>query len=260
MFIPRLIPVLLLKGKGLVKTVQFDKHRYIGDPINAVRIFNDLQADELVFLDILASKEKRSIDLATVKQISDEAFMPFGVGGGINDVKSAVELISAGTEKIIINTAFTEKSNFVSELSAELGNQSVVVCIDVKRNWLGKYSAYSYSGQKRTELSPLDLAMLAEQKGAGELIINSINQDGMMNGYDLQILEQICNKVKIPVIACGGAGELSHLRPAIETGAHAVAAGSMFVYHGPRRGILINYPEKTEILSYFSTTGKSGNE
>lgn len=251
MFRPRVIPVLLLKGKGLVKTIQFDKSRYIGDPINAVKIFNEMEADELVFLDILASKENRTIDLTTVKEIADEAYMPFAVGGGIKDINSALALINVGAEKIVINTAFNLQPNLITNLANELGNQSVVVSLDVKKNWLGKWQCFSFSGSKNTGKDPITLAKLAEEKGAGEIFLNSITHDGMMQGYDLELIQQITSAVNIPVVACGGAGKLIHLTEAIQNGAHAVAAGSMFVYHGARNGVLINYPDKIELINNF---------
>lgn len=252
MFRPRVIPVLLLKGQGLVKTVQFDKHRYIGDPINAVRIFNDLEVDELVFLDILASKENRTISPDIVKLIGDEAFMPFAVGGGIKTTRNALALINSGAEKIILNTAFVKNPQLVSEIASLIGNQSVVVSIDVKKNWLGKYQAFISGGREKVTETPIDLARKAEQLGAGEIIINSIIHDGMMKGYDLELIQQITSAVNIPVVVCGGAGKLIHLREATDKGAHAVAAGSLFVYHGARNGVLINYPEKKELISNFS--------
>jgi cyclase len=251
-FRPRVIPVLLLKGQGLVKTIRFDKQRYIGDPINAVRIFNDLEVDELVFLDISASKENRTISTEIVKQIGDEAFMPFAVGGGIKTTADALALSNAGAEKIILNTAFVKTPELVSNLAALIGNQSVVVSIDVKKNWLGKYQTFISGGTEKTNETPLDLARKAEKLGAGEILINSIDRDGMMQGYDLELIQQITSAVNIPVVACGGAGKLHHLREATDKGAHAVAAGSMFVYHGARNAVLVNYPEKKELISNFS--------
>ncbi len=251
MFRPRVIPVLLLKGQGLVKTMQFNTSRYIGDPINAVRIFNDLEVDELVFLDILASKENRTISVDLVKQIGDEAYMPFAVGGGIKTIKDALALIKAGAEKIILNTTFVKQPALVSNLAATIGNQSVVVSIDVKKNWLGNYYAYSCGATEKVSETPIDLARKAEQLGAGEIIINSIDQDGKMQGYDLELIRQITQSVSIPVVACGGAGKLHHLRDAVEAGAHAVAAGSLFVYHGARNAVLVNYPDKNQLIKNF---------
>lgn len=251
MFRPRVIPVLLLKDKGLVKTVQFDKHRYIGDPINAVRIFNDLETDELVFLDIMASKENRTISVEIVKQIGDEAFMPFAVGGGIKTCQDAINLINAGAEKIIVNTSFVKNPKLVTEIATLIGSQSMVVSIDVKKNWIGKYYAYINGGREKVSEQPIDLARKAEQLGAGEIIVNSIDNDGMMQGYDSNIIQQMAASVSIPIVACGGAGNLAHMRSVVDSGAHAAAAGSIFVYHGSRNAVLVNYPSKKDIKNNF---------
>jgi cyclase len=251
MFRPRVIPVLLLKGKGLVKSIKFQKYRYIGDPINAVKIFNDLKADELVFLDITASKEKRSISLELVKQIGSEAFMPFAIGGGIRNVKEAYNSVNGGAEKIVLNTVFIENPGVISEIAKELGTQSVVVSIDVKKNLFGNYHIYIKGGTKKTKINTITAAKRAEELGAGEIIINSIDHDGMMNGYNLDLIKKVSESVNVPVVACGGAGNLAHMKTAIDSGAHAAAAGSLFVYHGTRRAVLINYPDKDELKSIF---------
>jgi imidazole glycerol-phosphate synthase subunit HisF len=251
-FIPRVIPVLLLRDKGLVKTIQFDKYKYIGDPINAVRIFNDLEADELIFLDIRASVENRTISVDLVKQIGDEAYMPFGVGGGISNLSDAMQLINAGAEKIIINTQFYFKPVLINSIAKVAGSQSVVVSIDVKKNWLGKYVVFLKSGKHKINISPLEYVKIAENEGAGEIIINSIDNEGRMKGYDLEIIKKIAEAVNIPVVACGGAGSLADFRNAIQAGAHAVAAGSMFVYHGRRNAVLVNYPEKEKLINTFN--------
>lgn len=253
MYRPRVIPVLLLKDKGLVKTVKFNKSRYIGDPINAVRIFNDLEADELVFLDITASKEKRTISLDLVKEIGDEAYMPFAVGGGINSLKDVENILKAGAEKIVFNTALQTNMDIISEVALKFGSQSVIASVDVKKNLFGKYIVYVKSGKVKIKTPLLDYVKLIEQKGAGEIIINSIDNDGVMLGYDLELIKIVSDVVDIPVIACGGAWELNHLKEATEKGyASAVAAGSMFVFHGARKGILVNYPEKEELNKIFS--------
>jgi imidazole glycerol-phosphate synthase subunit HisF len=249
MFRPRVIPVLQLKGKGLVKTIKYKNPRYIGDPINAVRIFNDLETDELVFLDITATREKRTISVDLVRQIGDEAYMPFAVGGGIHSVGAAVDLINAGAEKIVINTVFWEKPEVVALIAKTLGNQSVVVSLDINKTWLGKYRLFVKSGTVNTNLDPVMAARKAVEYGAGEVILNYIGNDGLMVGYNLELIEQVSQSINIPVIASCGAGKLFHMKQAISSGAHAVAAGSMFVYHGNRNGILINYPEREELIS-----------
>ena len=251
MFRPRVIPALLLKGQGLVKTVQFKNPRYIGDPINAVRIFNDLEVDELMLLDIMATRENRCISTEIVKQVGDEAYMPFAVGGGITTLAQAVALISAGAEKVVINSAFARNPAFIKELAAELGNQSVVVSLDVKKNWLGKYEVYSAGGSTKSKSALTDLVRQAQDSGAGELLLNSIGHEGLMKGYDLELIRSVSSVVQIPVVACGGAGSIKHLREAADAGAHALAAGSLFVYHGPRNAVLVNYPEKEDLINNF---------
>lgn len=253
MFLPRVIPVLLLKGKGLVKTVKFKDPKYIGDPINAVKIFNDLKADELVFLDITASKESRTVSVELVKDIGDEAFMPFGVGGGISNITQIEKLLKAGAEKVIINTNFVLKPELIEEAAKVFGSQSIVVSIDVKKTFLGKYECWIKDGSENTKSNPVDLARKAESSGAGELIINSIDLDGLMTGYDTGLIRSIADTVSIPVVACGGAGKTEHLFQGYSDGnAHALAAGSMFVFHGPRRAVLINYPSKNELIQLFN--------
>jgi cyclase len=253
MFRPRVIPVLLLRNKGLVKSVKFTNYRYIGDPINAVKIFNDLKADELVFLDILASKENRTISLDFIKDVGEEANMPFAAGGGINDIKHIKNIISAGAEKVVLNTVASQNPEFVKQASETFGSSTIVVCIDVKKKFLGKEQIWAYGGSKPTGISPVEFSQLMEEKGAGEIIIQSIDRDGTMLGYDLQLIRKISEAVSIPVVALGGAGNLQHMKQAYtEAYANGLAAGSIFVYHGARRGILINYPEQEEIRNIIS--------
>jgi len=252
MFRPRVIPVLLLKNKGLVKSVRFKNYSYIGDPINAVKIFNDLRADELIFLDILASKEKRTIPLSFVENVGDECNMPFSVGGGIRTIQDIKRILNAGAEKVIINSYAADDPEFIKEASSEFGSSSIVVCIDIKKNFFGKELVYTLGGTKSSAYNPIDYAKLMQEKGAGELMVNAIENDGMMDGYDLNLIKRISMSVTIPVIACGGAGSYVHLAEGIRSGmASAVAAGSMFVYHGPRKAVLINYPSKNEMQQIF---------
>lgn len=248
MFRPRIIPVLLLRNQGLVKSIQFKNHRYIGDPINAVKLFNDLGADELAFLDILANRENRTISLEFVKRVGDEANMPFSVGGGIKSLKEIQSILRCGAEKVILNTIAAENPDFITEASNEFGSSTIVVSIDVKKTFWGKESSYIYSGAKATSLDPVLHAKRMEENGAGEIIINSIERDGTMNGYDISLVKRISESVRIPVVALGGAGNLSHMKVALDDGlASAMAAGSLFVYHGPRNAVLINYPTKEEL-------------
>lgn len=252
MFLPRIIPVLLLKDKGLVKTVRFKEPRYIGDPINAVKIFNDLKADEIIFLDITATKEGRTIFSNLVKDIGDEAFMPFGVGGGISNVVQIEQLLKAGAEKVVLNTQAFLKPRLIEEAAKIFGNSSIVVAIDVKKSFWGKYQVWIKDGSSNTKQDPLTVAKKAEDSGAGEILINSIDLDGMMDGYDIELIKNISDSISIPLIACGGAGDLQHLKEGYYSGnAHALAAGSLFVYHGARNAVLINYPSKEEIKELF---------
>lgn len=249
MFRPRIIPVLLLKNNVLVKSKKFKDFRYIGDPINAVKIFNDLKADELVFLDIEATKNKQLISLELVKNIGEEANMPFAVGGGIRTIDNIRKVIAAGAEKVIINSYAAENPDFIYEASETFGSSTIVVCIDVKKKIFGHERTWTINGRKSTVYNPIDFARLMEEKGAGELIIQSIEKDGMMQGYDINLIKSISESVSIPIVALGGAGHINHLKEAYSKGyANGLGAGSMFVYHGPKHGVLINYPEKNEMV------------
>ena len=249
MFRPRIIPVLLLKNQTLVKSKAFKDYRYIGDPINAVKIFNDLKADELVFLDILATKENRCISLDFVKNVGEEANMPFAVGGGIRSIGQIREIIHTGAEKVIINSYAAQNPDFIREASETFGSSTIVVCIDVKKKFFGDMKTWIKNGSESTGYSPVDFAQLMQEKGAGEIIIQSIDKDGSMNGYDIDLINKISHALTIPIVALGGAGNMSHLKEAyLEGNANGLAAGSMFVYHGPINGVLINYPEKSELL------------
>lgn len=253
MFRPRVIPVLLIKERALVKSIRFKNFKYIGDPINAVKIFNDLKADELVFLDIEASRQKRLISLDFVKTLAEETNMPFAVGGGIRSLEDIQKLIAAGAEKVIIsNTAF-QNPDFIAEAVEHFGSSTIAVCIDVKKNFLGKQKTYTLNGSKMSNYSPLEFAKQMEEKGAGEIIVQSIDRDGTMEGYDLDLIALISNSVSIPVVALGGAGSMNDLKAAFQEGnASALAAGSLFVFQSKKRGVLVNYPDKTEISRTFS--------
>jgi cyclase len=245
---PRVIPVLLLKGNVLVKSIGFKNPKYIGDPINAVKIYNDLKADELVFLDIEASKEKRLISLDFVKDVGEEANMPFAVGGGIRSLEDIRSIIAAGAEKVVINSYAVENPDFIAEAAETFGASTIAICIDVKKKLFGGLQTWTMAGTKSSGFSPVEFAKLMEEKGAGEIILQSIEKDGEMNGYDLDLIKQISAAVSIPVIALGGAGNMQHLKDGFEKGfANGLAGGSMFVYQGTKRGVLISYPEKEEM-------------
>jgi cyclase len=247
---PRFIPALLLKGEGLVKTVKFKDPRYLGDPINIVRIFNDKEVDELIFLDITATNEKRRPPFELLGKITSECFMPLGYGGGIRDVEDVKTLLSLGIEKVIMNTSAVENPAFITEVANYAGSQAVVVSMDVKKGFLGRYEVFTHSGKKGSGLDPLQHALEMEERGAGELFLNSIERDGSMQGYDLDLVRRVATAVQVPVIACGGAGTIHHLVEAIQQGgASAAAAGSLFVFQGPLRGVLISYPSQEELRS-----------
>jgi len=248
---PRVIPSLLLRGQGLVKTVKFKEPKYLGDPINIVRIFNDKEVDEIVLLDITATPENRGPQFDLLKNITSEAFIPLAYGGGIRSMDDIRKLLSIGIEKLIMNTSAVETPSLIRETADHAGSQAVVVSIDVKKNLFGKYEVFTRCGQKKTGLDPVKHAIEVEKMGAGEIIINSIDRDGMMQGYDVELVRRVADSVQVPVVACGGAGHLSHVAEVIKEGhASAAAAGSMFVFQGPLKGVLISYPTPKEIKEF----------
>lgn len=248
---PRVIPALLLKGQGLVKTVKFKEPKYLGDPINIVRIFNDKEVDELVLLDITATPEKRGPQFDLLKNIASEAFIPLAYGGGIRSMDDVRKLLSIGIEKLIMNTSAVETPFLVREVADHAGSQAAVVSMDVKKGLLGKYEVLTHCGQKKTGLDPVKHAVEMERMGVGEILINSIDRDGTMQGYDLDLVRKVADAVRVPVVACGGAGNLSHVSEVIKQGhASAAAAGSIFVFQGPLRGVLISYPTPKELKEF----------
>ena len=247
----RVIPVLLLSGKGLVKTVQFKNPVYVGDPLNAVKVFNDKEVDELIFLDIKATKNNTPPDYHLIESIASECFMPVCYGGGITSVEQVRRILNMGIEKISINNEVLTNRDLIGEAAAIFGSQSIVASIDVKRKITGSRRVYSYISGKTTSYEPVETAVNIEKYGAGELLVTSVDRDGTMNGYDIELLKEIVTKINIPVIACGGAGNLLHFKEARESaGVSAVAAGSMFVFHGKHRAVLLNYPEYGELRKY----------
>lgn len=247
----RVIPCLLLRKAGLVKTVKFSNARYVGDPINAVRIFNEKEVDELVFLDIDATPSGAGPNFELLADIASEAFMPFGYGGGIRTIDQVKRLFGLGVEKIIVNSAIASNPKLISQAAEIAGRSSVVASIDVRRSWIGRYSVVVNCGKTDTMRDPVEYAKFVEQLGAGEILLNSIARDGTMSGYDLELIKRISEAVSIPVVAVGGAGELGHFLEAVNCGASAVAAGSMFVFHGKHRAVLITYPSYKELEALF---------
>lgn len=237
----RVIPTLLLKDKGLVKGVRFKDHKYVGDPMNAVRIFNEKGADELFLLDIAASARGATLDEEFVQRVADECYMPFGVGGGIGDVAQILRLVRCGAEKVSINTAALQRPELIREAASTFGSQCIVVSIDVGRDWMGRPRVFGACGQKKTAFHPVDWAKRAEELGAGEILLTSIGREGTGQGYDLELTKSVAEAVSIPVIASGGAANAEHIPDVIAQGASASAAGSMFVFRGPHRSVLIQY-------------------
>lgn len=238
----RVIPVLLLKQGGLYKTVKFSKPVYIGDPVNSVKIFNEKEADELVLLDYNASLDNRPIDFRKIEEIAGEAFMPMAYGGGIRSYEDAQKVFDAGFEKVVLNSILATDIGIIEKIAAVYGAQAVVAAIDVKRNWLGRYQACTHSGSRALKQSPLEWARQLEAAGAGELLLNNIDRDGSWQGYDEALISELAHAIHIPLVACGGAGKPEDFQQAVQAGASAVAAGSMFVFQKKGMGVLINFP------------------
>lgn len=244
----RIIPCLQLIGDSLVKTVRFRNPDYIGDPINTVRIFNELQVDELCFLDIRATIEKRRPSVDILQKIADECFMPLSYGGGITDFSSAHEVLSIGFEKIIVNTQLYANPGLITQLAKHFGSQSVMASIDVKKKMWGSHTAYIKDGSEKIDIEVIEFAKRAEDAGAGEILLTSIDREGTWSGFDLEITRKVSEAVRVPVIANGGAGSIQHIADVIKKG-HASAAclGSMVVYQQKGMGVLVNFPDKREL-------------
>lgn len=248
---PRIIPCLLLSGKRLVKTRQFRDPVYVGDPINAVKIFNDFQADELVLLDIEATEKNLPISFELIRQIAEEAYMPLSYGGGIRHLDDIQRLVQSGVEKVILQNALENTPGLLTETATRFGSQAVVACLDVKRE-NGSYSSFTARGTKKNPVPVTDLARKYENEGAGELMLQFIDRDGTETGYDLDLVHEIAAHIHIPLIACGGAGSLEDLRAVTDSGASAAAAGSIFCFLGSRNSVMINYPDKKELNAIFT--------
>lgn len=238
----RVIPTLLLDGRKLVKTTQFKSATYVGDPINVLRIFNEKEVDEICVVDISVTKRKKPPDIDYIRLLASECFMPLSYGGGITKVEQAKEIFQAGVEKIILGTSAFYNPTLVNEISAMAGSQSVVVSIDYKKNWFGQSRAYIRGGEKSAMVTPLVYAKQMEALGAGEILLQNIEREGTLKGYDLEVIREVSGAVNIPVVASGGASSINDFVKAIQVGASAVAAGYMFIYKGPNRAVLINYP------------------
>ena len=244
---PRIIPCLLVKDKGLVKTVNFKNPKYVGDPINAVRIFNEKQVDELTVLDIDATAEKREPDYRMIENLAAECRMPLCYGGGVKTPEQAQRIFSLGVEKVAISSAAIQNRKLITQIAERVGSQSVVVIIDVKKKLLGGYEVYINNGKKATGKDPFEFARELEALGAGEVVINSIDQDGMMKGYDMILAEKLRLVTSLPLTLLGGAGTLQDIGKLIDRfGIIGASAGSLFVFKGVYKAVLINYPNPSE--------------
>lgn len=244
---PRIIPCLLVKNKGLVKTVNFKNPKYVGDPINAVRIFNEKEVDELMVLDIDATAENREPNYKMIENIAAECRMPLCYGGGVNSVEQAQRIFALGVEKVSLSAAALQNPSLVTDIAEKVGSQSVVVVLDLKKKMFGGYEIYVRNGQKPTGKDPFEFARQIQSLGAGEIVVNSIDQDGVMKGYDMNLVEKMRKSISLPLTVLGGAGSLEDLTTLINKfGIIGASAGSLFVFKGIYRAVLINYPDKTE--------------
>jgi imidazole glycerol-phosphate synthase subunit HisF len=244
----RVIPALLLRHESLVKTVRFGKFTYVGDPCNTVRIFNELEVDELLFLDITATREARAPNIRLLADIANECFMPLGYGGGIRSLDQAKAIFDAGFEKVVINTYATERPEFITELSSHYGSQAVIGSIDVSRGLLGRKRVVARSGRKRVGVEPVEWARQLESLGVGEILLTSVDREGSWSGFDMETVKEVSAAVQVPVIAHGGAGSIAHVGAVVSVaGASAVALGSMVVFQKRGMGVLISFPDKERL-------------
>jgi imidazole glycerol-phosphate synthase subunit HisF len=256
----RIIPCLLIKDGVLVKGKNFTNHRYVGDPINAVRIFNAKEVDEIIFLDISATLENKKLSLKLIEDITDECYVPFTVGGGIQNIEEIRDILYSGAEKVCLNTVVYENPELVRHASNKFGSQAIIVAIDVKKNKNKCYDVYSHAGTKKVNCNLLDHVKKAESLGAGEILINSIDKDGTKASYDKDLLKMVSDAVNIPVIAAGGASSLEDFKDCfMKTNISALAAGAFFVFHGARDAVLIRYPNKKQIANILSWREKFEN-
>tara|TARA_B100002019_G_scaffold71132_1_gene61301 strand:- start:2620 stop:3381 length:762 start_codon:yes stop_codon:yes gene_type:complete len=247
MIYPRLIPVLLIDNRKLVKGVQYKSHKYVGDPVNAIKVFNEKQVDEITFFDVSISSGKQ-IDFEFISEIASEAFIPFGYGGGIRTLDDVKKLINIGVEKIILNTSAIENPDFIDECVQQIGSSSVVIKIDYKRSFFGKEEVYSKNGSTKSKINILDFCEDVVERGAGEIILSDISRDGTGKGFDIDFVKKISNLVNIPIVASSGSKGMESVRELIKkTNCSAAAAGDMFIYYGRFKSVLITYPDYSEL-------------
>jgi imidazole glycerol-phosphate synthase subunit HisF len=255
---PRIIPCLLIQNGGLVKTVQFSKPKYVGDPINAVRIFNEKEVDELIVADIDATVLNREPNYELIRNLAAECRMPLCYGGGVTRVDQVEKIISLGVEKVALSAAAVTNPDLIAEAAEIVGRQSIVVVMDVKRRGRGAFEIWTHNGARNTKMDPVEFAVKVQELGAGEIVINSIDQDGMMKGYDLKLARSVREAVSLPITVLGGAGALRDIAELInDFGIIGAAAGSLFVFKGVYRAVLISYPSRTEKDSLFEKLEKS---
>ncbi len=244
---PRIIPSLLIHDNGLVKTVNFKNPKYVGDPINAVKIFNEKAVDELAIFDIDATVLGKEPNYSLIERLASQSMMPLCYGGGVKTIEQAQRIFSLGIEKIALSSAVLQNPKLITEISERVGSQSVIVVLDIKKKLLGGYEVYTHNGKKGTGINPIKFVEEAQRLGAGEIVINSIDKDGVMKGYDLDLIAKIREKISLPMTVLGGAGSLDDIEKVIDIhGVIGVAAGSLFVFKGPYKAVLINYPTQTE--------------
>lgn len=249
----RVIPCLLMKDGGLVKTRRFKDPVYVGDPINAIRIFNEKEVDELALLDISATAQGRAPNFELIEEIASECFMPLAYGGGVRTMAQVKQLLRLGVEKIIINSALHSDPEFVREAARTFGSQAIVASMDVKRKLLGRQEVFTKNAGTATGIDPVTFARQAQQLGVGEILLTAVDRDGTMVGYDLDLVAKVAQAVNVPVIASGGASSLADFGAAVRQGhASAVAAGAMFVFYGPHRAVLISYPDYDKLRAALS--------
>lgn len=251
---PRVIPCLLLQDGGLVKTLRFAKPKYVGDPINAIRIFNDKEVDELMVLDIMASRRGCELDFELIRQFASECFIPLCYGGGIRTIAQVEKLFHIGVEKVCLQTAVLADQALIRQVADNFGSQSVVASIDVKRDWLGRAKAYGSAAGRTLDLDWQEMMERAITAGVGEILLNNVDRDGTMQGLDLALVREAAARLRVPLIAAGGVGSLEDIQDGIAAGADAIAAGAFFVFHGSHRAVLISYPEPAELQSIFRPT------
>ena len=249
----RVIPTLLIQEEGLVKTFKFNTPKYVGDPLNAIKIFNDKEVDELIVLDIDASQLHRGPNYGLIEQFASECFMPLCYGGGIRTLEQAKKLFSLGIEKISIQSEAYTSLGFIKKLSDIFGSQSIVVMLDIKKNWMGSYKLYSSRSHKILDKDWLEFLQSVVEMGAGEVVINSVDRDGTLSGIDLDLIKMASEIVNIPIIASGGVGSLNDIKLAVDNGASAVAVGAYFVFKGPRQAVLITYPKYSDLETLFTS-------